>query len=344
MVALPQPTIDAIYAAHKKRGESEPARGYLGGSELGQECDRRLWYSFRHVGREPFDGRMYRLFDTGHREEARIIADLRAIGCTVHDVDPATGKQWRFDACDGHLSGGLDGVVIGLPESPERPHLLECKTSNKKNFDKLEREGVEKAKPVHFAQMQLYMGLSELTRAVYVVVCKDDDSLYVERVRFEPRTFKALLMRANRIIKAESPPDRLSEDPAFWVCKFCPFASHCHGSLVPPCHCRTCVHAAPAASASWSCANSLPMAAGCGAHIYIPGLLHWAEPLDGTPEWVRYRVKSTGREFINCADEGFPGADVATYASRELVNCQVAAIGHPAVEAARTILGGEVVA
>lgn len=343
MVALPQPTIDAIYRVYESRAEERLSRR-LGASVLGESCDRRLWLSFRHAHQEKFKGRILRLFQTGHREEARIIEDLRSAGITVWDLDTATGEQFEFTALDGHLVCKLDGVAVGLPEAPETPHVLEVKTSNKKNFEKLLRDGVAKAKPVHFAQMQIGMGLADLTRAAYVVECKDDDDLYLERVEYSDKTFKALLLRAKRIIAAESAPDRISKDPSFYVCKFCPFAELCHGEALPDVNCRTCVHSAPGSAGKWACGVGQKMEPGCGEHIYIPDLLRWAEPVDGDPSWVKYRIPSTGREFINVAASGFPADDVPHYASAELRHCQVPAIGDPTVEAARMVLDGKVVA
>ena len=48
--------------------------------------------------------------------------------------------------------------------------------------------------------------------------------------------------------------------------------------------------------------------------------------------------------FANVSAVGFPGDDIPTYSSKELQNCKPLAIGDPAVESARNILGGEVVA
>lgn len=341
MVVLPNPTIDRIYQTYVDARAKEPVRDYLGCSELGEECSRRLWYSFRHVDVPMFEGRILRLFDTGKKEEDRVIADLRNAGITVYDRDE-NGQQFRYSACNGHLSGGLDGVVVGLPESPETPHVLEIKTHNKKSFDDFEKNGVEKSKPVHYAQCQLYTGLSDLQRAAYFAVCKDDDRLQMERIHFQAPTYKALLLKADRIINAESAPNRLSEDPSFFKCKFCPFAGTCHGDKIPNVNCRTCVHSSPVEDAKWSCAMGREMWP-CDGHLFIPSLLHWAEALDGDPTFIRYKIKSTGREFVNVADVGFPALDLPHYGSKELSACQVAAIGHPAVEAARTILEGEVV-
>jgi len=342
MVKLPDPTIDKIYATYEAASAAEPQRDYLGGSEIGEECSRRLWYSFRHAGREKIEGRIARLFATGHREEARIVADLRAIGCEVLDVDPSTGKQWRYALIDGHLSGGLDGVVCGLPESPQTWHLLEVKTHNRKSFDVLEKDVVKKSKPKHWAQCQIYMGMAGLTRAFYVAHCKDDDRLYSERIEFEPNAHKALLLKAERIIHAEYAPEKISDNPSFFGCKFCPFSEICHGDAAPKANCRTCVHSAPAADGAWSCAVGGSPPSVCGEHIFIPSMLGWAEPVDGDPTWVRYKIKSTGREFINVASTGFPAIDLCHYSSAELQNCTAQTIGEPMVEAARSILGGKV--
>jgi hypothetical protein len=338
MARLPDPTIDAIYQTYVNARTKEPPRDYLGGSEIGEECCRRLWYSFRKVGQAVFEGRMLRLFDTGKREEDRIIADLRAAGVEVSAPTP----QWRFTACNGHFSIGLDGTCLGLLEAPKTWHVLECKTHNLKSFDDLEKNGVEKSKPQHFAQCQVGMGLAELDRAVYIAQCKNDDRLYLERLDFEPPTFKALMLKSQRIIDSDSAPDRIGKDASFFKCKFCPFVDNCHGDKRPEIHCKTCIHSKPVADGKWSCEKSMPMEPDCHEHILIPSLLHWAEPIDGTPEWILYKM-TDGRQFLNCSGTGFPAMDVPHYSSSELAAIPVTAIGNPAVEMAREILGGKVI-
>ena len=105
-------TVQAIKAYWKTRGDSEPARGYLGASSIGIECSRELWYSFRKCSEPSFDGRMYRLFNRGHKEEARFVEELRGIGCEVHEFDE-NGNQFKVIACDGHFLGHTDGAVLG---------------------------------------------------------------------------------------------------------------------------------------------------------------------------------------------------------------------------------------
>lgn len=320
MVALPSQdlTADAIYQWYENQPEER--REYLGGSQIGVECRRALWFSFRWVRQPSFPGRIRRLFETGHREEERIIANLRAIGCEVLDKNPSTGEQWEIVDVDRHLMGHADGAVLGLLESPKTWHLLECKTMNKRQFDELLKKGCRQAKPTHWNQCQLYMGGLGLKRCAYFVQCKDDDRLYMERIKYDAKVYKMLLLKARSIIYAESPPDRIGKDASFYLCKWCSFSDFCWGNGWPDVNCRTCAHSTPAADGKWECARSFETTdGGCSEHIFLPTLIHWAEPTDGDPAWVRYQAEGYG-SFVNCAATGFPAQNVDCYSSAELRN------------------------
>lgn len=292
---LPQesPTVAAIYAAYKRAGDAEPHRGYLGASIIGHSCERYLWYCFRGCCRPEFSGRMYRLFERGDLEEARFSADLRAIGCTVHEVDPDTGKQFEVTALGGHFSGHTDGCALGIPEAPNTWHVLEFKTHNAKSFAKLAKEGVKKAKPQHYAQMQTYMHLTGLTRALYLATNKDTDEIYAERVYYDKAAAESLMARAERVITATTPPERISTRPDYFECGWCDAKAVCWGSATSalPIHavsCRQCCHATPKMDgrARWACekhGRSLSegdQARACDDHLVLPGLIGFAEPLD----------------------------------------------------------------
>lgn len=346
MAKLPQPTLDAIWSLYESREAEAPKRGYLGGSEIGEECARRLWYSFRHVKQEKFSGRVLRLFETGHNEELRVVQNLRDIGCEVLTEDPQTGQQFRFDSLAGHLSGGIDGAVLGLPEAPKTWHLLECKTSNTKNFKKLQKEGVQKAKPMHFAQMQTYMHLGKFTRAVYICVNKDTDDIHLERVNYNKIEAERLISRARGVIESAQPPEKISSNPSWWQCKFCPYIDVCQtGDEIPAKNCRTCVHAsADTKDGGWRCANDYEISDKCSEHIFIPALLPWAAPLDGEPEWVKYENARNGKQFINAAGTAFNSdlINLPAWSSEEMAQQEPAVIGDPTVEMLRAELGGVV--
>lgn len=285
-------TVQAIEAYWKQRGEAEPSRGYLGASSIGRECSRELWYSFRKCSKPEFDGRLYRLFDRGHKEEFRFVEELRGIGCEVHEFD-ADGNQFEVIDCDGHFKGHTDGAALGIIEAPKTWHLLEMKTASNKLFNKVKDKGVEAEKPEHFAQMQVYMKGTGLTRALYMVVNKDNDELYTERLRYDAKKAQAIIDKAQSIINATTPPERGGKlkkegDPAFPYspCTFCDAKALCHGLgdvavPVAEVHCRNCCHSTPVADGKWSCDHTGKEAAEvCSHHVFIPALVSFAQPTD----------------------------------------------------------------
>jgi hypothetical protein len=289
----PAPTLTAIYAAYEAEA-ADSFREHLGASQIGKECERALWFDFRWVTRAAWSGRMLRLFDTGQREEQRLVRDLRRTGATVLDLDPATGRQWHVEALGGHFGGSLDAVAIGLLEAPKTWHVLEFKTSATRTFNELRLHGVRRAKPRHYAQIQIYLHLTAIRRAMYIVVCKETDEIYVERVAAEPAEGACLLAKAERIIEAQHPPARISEDPEFWICSLCEHRAVCHGEAAAERTCRSCLHATPV-EGGWHCARwswrpgSAEQRAACPQHLYIPDLVP-GEVADAGDDWVDYRV------------------------------------------------------
>ena len=296
-------------------------RPHLGASLIGHECSRHLWYVFRLAKQANFDGRLLRLFDTGHREEPRVLEELRGIGCEVYDRTE-DGKQVTFTAEFGHFSGSLDGMVKGLPEDKEEWHVLEIKTHGEKSFNDVLANGVEKSKPQHYAQMQIYMGYMGLTKALYYPVNKNTDDIAPQIVDFDKSAFDRLVEKAKYIVFAVEPPGRMSEDPTFYKCKFCDHHSICHGNDVPKPSCRTCAHVTPTEKGTWTCSlyddfeiDFDNQKTGCESHRYIPTLLsNFAEVVNanGEQNWVQYKNKLNGNCFTNGDDtaNSFPSHQI----------------------------------
>jgi len=322
-------TRDAIFSQYEKTAE-RGGRPHLGASLIGHDCERYLWLTFRWAKQSTFDGRMLRLFDTGNQQEARLVKDLRSIGVEVSEHDE-NGAQWRFSAIGGHFGGAMDGAGKGLPEAPETWHVLEFKTSNAKSFAALQRNGVEKSKPQHWAQMQVYMHQFDLSRAAYIVVNKDNDDIYVERVNYDKAAANKFLTRAARIVSATEPAIQIGDTADSFICKFCHFKEQCHGTEAPQVNCRTCCHSTAEldGDARWSCAQrSIDLDVGqqrqaCDQHRHIPQLLgRFAELMDASSNnLLTYKNKLTGKKFEQPA-----------YSSQEITDC-----------AAKEMLGDKVV-
>jgi len=150
------------------------------------------------------------------------------------------------------------------------------------------------SKPQHAAQMQIYMHLTGITRALYMAVCKNTDALHVERIEADPTMAERLLEKAGRIIFAQHPPARISEDPAWFECRFCDHHAACHEGGAAAVTCRSCLHATPI-ERGWHCARHdrllapAEQRAACSKHLFIPDLVP-GEVIDAGDDIVTYRM------------------------------------------------------
>jgi len=276
---LQQYTIaELIDKSHEAR--QEPPRPHLGASLLGHPCDRWLWLSFRWAVQEKFPGRILRLFRRGQLEEQTLVSDLRAIGIDIQ----RTGKtQSRVDfGC--HVSGSVDGIAeCGVPFGDGKRYVVEFKTHSKKSFEEVQDKGVEKAKPMHYAQMQVYMLGTKIDRALYVAICKDDDRIWTEQISFNATIANQLVERGKRIALSDRMPEPLSADPSWYQCKYCPAHEFCHKTkTTKEVNCRTCAHSTATPNSTFTCArhddHTIPLEyqrIGCEGHVLHPDLVPW---------------------------------------------------------------------
>lgn len=255
---MTHPVLAAINSSLERQQE-DGFRQHLGASVVGRACDREVWYSFRWFTKRRFDGRMLRLFNRGHLEEDRFIAWLRAAGINVRPVDPTTGGQWRITAVNGHFGGSLDGIANNVPGvenyglSADEDILTEFKTHGEKSFNKVVSEGVKKAKPEHYTQMQTYMHHKRLRLALYLAINKNTDEIHAEFVPYDAAAAVTALARADHIIHSPFPPRRMSDDPSWFVCRFCDHRDVCHLRGAPEKNCRTCIFSEPVSGGQWRC-------------------------------------------------------------------------------------------
>jgi hypothetical protein len=248
-----------------------------------------------------------------------MITDLRNAGMEVHDVDPQTKRQFAFADYGGHFSGSLDGCVRGVPGAEKTWHVLEEKTHNDESFKKLKKDGVQISKPMHFVQIQMYMGWSGMTRALYFAVNKNTDELYSERLVFHARVFEDARDRALTILQSANPPPRLESDN----CVFCDHREACLIGHVPLVHCRTCLHAHPVLEGDggrWVCGQDghelryEAQRVGCEHHLFVPALI--GSPVEVGDGFVVYQGRSG--YWANSTPTAFPAITGECLRSAEL--------------------------
>lgn len=261
MAKIPEP-VTTLSLLDKQKTVSY-GRPYLGMSSIGTDCERKLWYGLHWVVKKETSARTNRIFSDGHNAEAGIISDLKRIGYEVYRICPITGdeiemtgevgeEQEEMIGFGGHAKGHNDGRVRGVIESPKTPHLLEMKTANDKSFKDTQSKGVQRAKPVYYAQCQRYMHDLKLTRTLFVMKNKNDSSYYIERIKYD-RDFALDLIRKEReIIISDAPPTKRFND-TWYECKWCDDKDVCHDGKEPEKNCRTCEFADMEDNGIWTC-------------------------------------------------------------------------------------------
>jgi hypothetical protein len=247
--------IGDIYANYADEAFSEDKRTHMGASALGDKCKRAIYYDFRWYGNGIKDGRILRLFNTGKREESRVVCDLLDLGFIVGThIDY---KQIQCRDSSGHIGGSVDGIIdyipsrYGLLESDKA--ILEIKTHSEKNFRRLVNSDVKSQFPKHYTQMQIYMGLMEIPYCLYAAVNKNTDELYFELMSYDIVEFDRAYAVAKEVAVSVTPPARIRENPSWFECKMCNFHDVCHMSVAAPGNCRTCVFSRPIADGEWTC-------------------------------------------------------------------------------------------
>lgn len=279
-------TVTAIWR-HYEANRKDPHRPHLGGSQIGHACERALWYLFRWADSENHVGRMLRLFETGNLQEPRLVADLRGIGVEVWETDDQ-GQQYNYALFGGHFGLSLDGVGLGFPEAPKTPHVLEFKTASEKSFNKMAKNGLLVANEQYYAQVQIGMLLADLDRAAFFMVNKNNDDIYMERVRLDKDYAKGLVEKAERVIFANTPPAKIADSDDWWQCRFCRFRFVCQRKGIPEVNCRTCAHSTPERDGVWSCQINGTCDAVCDRHLFRPDMMPW-EVEDASTEHVQYK-------------------------------------------------------
>lgn len=298
MVAIPVPppaTTRAIFAALEAQ-ERNFRSNRLGAASIGEGCARRLWDNFRWLfAPEHIAGQKASIFKTGHLWEDRLIEMMRGAGIVVHDRDPETTRQFSRTFAGGHGVCKVDGVAEKLPEAPKTPHVLEIKTHKDESFKELLKNGVSGSKPTHHAQVQVGMAVMGLTRALYLAVNKNDDSLYAERIEYDPVSAARLMVRAESIVTSDRRPP----------CSCAPYlikagyGCSVNEGAMPVRTCRSCLHATAHldGDARWSCARfgrdlSLDeQKAACPSHLFNPTTVPGEQTdCDEAGEWVLYRM------------------------------------------------------
>ena len=158
--------------------------------------------------------------------------------------------------------------------------MVEIKSINDKGFKEVCKKGIKGARPVYYAQAQIYMHWSKLDRAYFFVVNKNTDDIYGERINYDKQCALYQIDKAAHIVCSDNPPARLyTSGKDSFGCRFCTHKATCHEGKLAEVSCRTCAFADPVRDGTWACTrtkktiSSEEQRAACEFHVFIPALV-----------------------------------------------------------------------
>lgn len=192
-------------------------RNYIGASSIGSDCLRQIWYEFKDSNQEAINGKLMRTFQVGSHLEDLILRWLNRAG--KHCVH----SQVEFQDIElPYFRGHIDAFL----ESDDA--ILEIKTAKDSSFKAFVKDGVRKWNARYYAQLQSYMGMSQVPNAYILVLNKDNSDIWDEMITFDEDFYLSLREKAKMIYEAVIPPPRVNNSPLWWQCKCCKFNKVCH--------------------------------------------------------------------------------------------------------------------
>jgi hypothetical protein len=207
--------------------QREARRDYLGASQIGSDCLRRIQYDWMCDVDHP--AKTKRKFARGHLFEDITIKALLQAGFRIECGTDAT----KFSAVDGDFRGHADGIVRDGPPVMGYPCLFEHKALGASGWRKLENKGLRIAYPGYYDQVQLYMAYLDLTDnpALFSAVNADSCEILHIAVPYDAEAAQAASDRATMIIRETRAGvllGRIASKPDDFRCRnFCDHSDRC---------------------------------------------------------------------------------------------------------------------
>lgn len=231
------PIINVIYDHIETVAAKERPRNYIGASSIGEECELRLWLKYRHADKAmPRTAKLILAANDGHRGEDLAACYLRQVP-GVELWTHQDGKQYGFVDFEGEFKGHIDGIIKGIPLAPTTTHIWENKVCNEKKYNELkkivEKHGMKEALYYwdykYYCQAVINMDYFDIERHYMTVWLAGSRALQTIRTNSNKELAEQLKAKAQRIIKAQTPPIGISQNPNWYKCKpeFCEFSENC---------------------------------------------------------------------------------------------------------------------
>jgi hypothetical protein len=206
---------------------SEKWREYLGASLIGNECARKIQFTWFCDPKFPM--RTKDIFARGHFFEGVMRQHLVDAGFKFAD-----NNKLAFSTADDLFRGHADGIIVDGPQIPALiwPALWECKCLNAKGWRAIASKGLTGLYRVYAAQVAVYQAYLDVTNpALFSVINADTCERLHFAVPFDAALAQMMSDRAVEIIEASRAGEllpRIVDDPEDWRCKMCQWKARCY--------------------------------------------------------------------------------------------------------------------
>lgn len=200
--------IDKYY--QDKRDERERTKFYI--SDAGK-CPRKVFFKFKKAPRKKMEPRILRIFDQGNYVHLRLMRDLFSLGIVVASEINIPPKE------------GIGGRADAIVSYDDELYVVDFKSINSSIL-----RGMDKPKPDHVLQLQLYLHFFNLNKGILLYEGKDSSEMKEFPVKYDPKLAKKVLKDFKRLrinVEKDLVPQRLSDYPQNWQCRYCRFKEIC---------------------------------------------------------------------------------------------------------------------
>lgn len=316
-------TLLEIDKALELKQRLEKPRHYLGASQIGTPCWRKLFYSFRGACTREISAKGIRAIEDGFLQEKVMAERLRMVPGIQLYTEDAEGNQINFSLLGGFFRGSVDGMILNpLEGSATEFEIWEHKSVNETKFNELnklihekgEKKALEEWDEIYYDQAIIYMDSFQKKRHFLTVTTpggRDYTSCRTEASITKANTIKD---KAQSIIFDNwTIPSRISEKREYYLCGWCEFKGICHDGDIPDVNCKTCRYRdCDMQSGEFVCLftqkvieDSLLMT-GCKSHVYNPALVPGCTLVEHQEDGCLYHIPEKKFYFANTNLEGFP--------------------------------------
>lgn len=202
----------------------DEARRYIGASSIGKPCSREIWYGFHGVRGNLSSPELRRTFEIGKRLEGMVVDYIYKSDWTLERPSEKNNFLAVKDDEVSLFRGHMDGII----KKPMQA-VLEIKTAKDSSYKRFVKHGLKVWSEVYYAQIQAYMGMSDIELGVVVALNKETSEIHHEWVKYDDVFYHELRMKALAISSVGEPPEKINKSPLYYLCNRCQFKVTCHG-------------------------------------------------------------------------------------------------------------------